>query len=222
MQTPAGLAIWPRALPPRSIPASKINIMPSDLAHIIAADHNSLAWHAQNGSLFVFGYGSLMWQPGFPFLMRRPARLIGAHRGLCIYSHHYRGTAEKPGLVLGLDRGGACQGIAFLIADSERQATLDYLREREQRTGVYREVTRAVWLDGDARLRVSALCYVADRGHPQYAGRLSFEEQLRYIRQGFGTSGANRDYVLSTVDELEAHGFRDKGLHRIALALRCE
>ena len=222
MQAPLDIAICSRALPESPIPASKIKIMPTELADIIASDRNSLAWHTQHGSLWVFGYGSLMWQPGFSFLMRRPARLIGAHRALCIYSHHYRGTAEQPGLVLGLDRGGACQGIAFLIAESERQATLDYLREREQRTGVYREVSRTVWLDGDARLRVSALCYVADRGHAQYAGRLSFEEQLRHIRQGFGVTGPNRDYVLSTVDELEAHGFRDKGLHRMALALRGE
>ena len=100
----------------------------------------------------------------------------------------HRGTPEKPGLVLGLDRGGACQGVAFRVAASERKNTVAYLREREQVTGVYREVMRSVWLEGDARHRVSALAYVADRSHDQYAGRLTMDEQLRLVRQGHGPS----------------------------------
>jgi len=171
-------------------------------------------------SPWVFGYGSLMWNPGFAFLERRPARLVGAHRALCIYSYLYRGTPEHPGLVLGLDRGGACQGIAFRIAPDLWAQTVTYLRGREQVTGVYREVTRAVWLGNDPRQRVSALCYVADRGHDQYAGRLAPERQIEMVRHASGRAGANRDYVLSTVKELEAHGFRDASLHRIAEALR--
>jgi glutathione-specific gamma-glutamylcyclotransferase len=115
--------------------------------------------------LWVFGYGSLMWRPGFEFIEQVPARLIGEHRALCVYSFDHRGTPEKPGLVLGLDRGGACRGIAFRVAGSLRDATVDYLRAREQTTNVYREVTRSVWLDNAARERVSALTYVADRGH---------------------------------------------------------
>ena len=108
------------------------------------------------GDLWVFGYGSLIWKPGFAFLEQKPARLIGEHRSLCIYSMVHRGTPEKPGLVLGLDRGGACQGVAFRVAATERKTTVAYLREREQVTGVYREVMRSVWLQGDARQRVSA------------------------------------------------------------------
>ncbi|WP_409998147.1 gamma-glutamylcyclotransferase [Bradyrhizobium sp. SZCCHNR1053] len=173
-----------------------------------------------HGDLWVFGYGSLMWRPGFAFLEQVPARLIGEHRALCVYSFVHRGTPEKPGLVLGLDRGGACRGIAFRVAADKRDETIAYLRAREQVTSVYREVTRSVWLENDARERVSALVYVVDRGHVQYAGRLSPQEQLRHVRQGHGQSGANRDYVISTVKAIEAQGLRDTQLHRLATMLR--
>jgi glutathione-specific gamma-glutamylcyclotransferase len=171
------------------------------------------------GDLWVFGYGSLMWRPDFEFIERVPARLIGEHRALCVYSFVHRGTPEKPGLVLGLDRGGACRGIAFRVAEQHRAATVAYLREREQVTSVYREVMRSVWLEDDARRRVSALAYVVDRGHVQYAGRLSLAEQLRHVRQGHGQSGVNRDYVLATVKAIEAEGFRDPQLHQLAAML---
>ena len=171
------------------------------------------------GDLWVFGYGSLMWRPGFEFIERVPARLIGEHRGLCVYSFVHRGTPEKPGLVLGLDRGGACRGVAFRIAEKHRAATVNYLREREKVTSVYREVMRSVWLENDARQRVSALAYVVDRGHVQYAGRLSLAEQLRHVQQGHGQSGNNRDYVLATVGAIEAAGFRDEPLHQLAAML---
>ena len=170
------------------------------------------------GDLWVFGYGSLMWRPDFPFVERRPGRLIGAHRSLCVYSFVHRGTPERPGLVLGLDQGGACRGIVFRVAAKHRDETVAYLRAREQVTTVYREVVRSVWIENGER--VGALCYVVDRGHAQYAGRLSIEDQLRHIRQGHGQSGANRDYVLSTVAELEAQGFREGELHRLAELLR--
>ncbi|MGH6765793.1 MAG: gamma-glutamylcyclotransferase [Bradyrhizobium sp.] len=172
------------------------------------------------GDLWVFGYGSLMWRPGFEFIEQAPARLIGEHRALCVYSFDHRGTPEKPGLVLGLDRGGACRGIAFRIAASRRSDTIKYLRDREQTTHVYREVMRSVWLENEARQRVSALTYVVDRGHVQYAGRLSLPEQLRHVQQGHGRSGNNRDYVLSTVKSIEAQGFRDEQLHQLAVMLR--
>jgi cation transport protein ChaC len=169
--------------------------------------------------LWVFGYGSLMWRPGFEFVEQVPARLIGEHRALCVYSFDHRGTPEKPGLVLGLDRGGACRGIAFRVAARLRRQTIEYLRSREQTTHVYREVVRSVWLADDARRRVSALTYVVDRGHVQYAGRLPPAEQLRIVLQGHGRSGNNRDYVLSTVRAIEAQGFRDRDLHQLALML---
>ena len=171
------------------------------------------------GDLWVFGYGSLMWRPGFDYLEKVAARLIGEHRALCVYSFDHRGTPERPGLVLGLDRGGACRGIAYRVAASLRGDTIAYLRSREQTTNVYREVTRSVWLDNEPRERVSALTYVADRGHVQYAGRLSLAEQLRHVQQGHGQSGVNRDYVVATVKAIEAAGFRDGRLHQLAMML---
>ena len=172
------------------------------------------------GDLWVFAYGSLMWRPGFDHLERVPARIIGAHRSLCVLSHVHRGTPERPGLVLGLDRGGTCRGIAYRVTQSQRDATIRYLREREQINNVYREVMRSISLLGEPERRVEALCYVVDRGHPQYAGRMSLEQQLHYVRQGHGRSGANRDYVISTVAALEALGFRDAELHLLAERLK--
>ncbi|MCZ7659972.1 MAG: gamma-glutamylcyclotransferase [Xanthobacteraceae bacterium] len=166
--------------------------------------------------LWVFGYGSLIWRPGFAYLERLPARLVGAHRALCVYSHVHRGTPERPGLVLGLDLGGACRGIGYRVAAAARAETIAYLRSREQVTRVYREVVRTVTLLTSPARQVRALCYVVDRGHPQYAGRLDLASQLHHVRQGHGHSGANRDYVLATVKALESMGCFDPDLHRLA------
>ena len=170
--------------------------------------------------LWVFGYGSLIWRPGFDFLERVEARLVGAHRALCVYSFVHRGTPERPGLVLGLDQGGACRGMAYRVAGDKRAETIAYLRAREQATMVYREVMRSVWLRSEPERRVSALCYVVDRGHAQYAGRLSLEQQLHHVRQGHGRSGANRDYVTATVAALEELGLRETELHLLAERLK--
>jgi len=173
----------------------------------------------QSGDLWVFGYGSLMWRPGFDFLERVPARLIGLHRSLCVYSHVHRGTPERPGLVLGLDRGGACRGMAFRVAAALRDETIAYLREREQATSVYLEVERVVTLEKPGDPRVRALTYIVDRGHTQYAGRLPLDQQLHIVRQGHGHSGANPDYVTNTVKAIEDLGFRDPDLHWLASRL---
>lgn len=170
--------------------------------------------------LWVFGYGSLIWRPGFTFVERLPARVVGLHRALCIYSFVHRGTPERPGLVLGLDRGGACRGIAFRIAAAARKDALAYLRAREQVTSVYLETVRTVWLAGKPERSVSAVCYIVDRGHVQYAGRLNLEQQLHHVRQGHGISGANRDYVLEAVAALEALGVCDRELHSLAEKLK--
>jgi len=175
------------------------------------------ASHAHEaGELWVFGYGSLMWRPGFDFLERVPARMIGLHRALCVFSFVHRGTPEKPGLVLGLDRGGMCRGIAFRVAAAKREATIAYLRSREQVTSVYLETMRRIALEDEARRQVRALTYTVDRGHVQYAGRLSVAESVHYVRQGHGRSGNNRDYVVETVRALEALGYRESDLHLIA------
>ncbi len=170
--------------------------------------------------LWVFGYGSLIWRPGFDFLERVPARLIGAHRALCVFSHVHRGTPGRPGLVLGLDFGGACRGVAYRVAAKKRTDTIAYLRAREQATNVYRETMRSVTLLGEPERRVSALVYMIDRGHVQYAGRLDLATQLHLVRQGHGQSGPNREYVLSTVHSLEELGLYDRDLHLLAEKLR--
>ncbi|HXZ22529.1 MAG TPA: gamma-glutamylcyclotransferase [Pseudolabrys sp.] len=174
----------------------------------------------RNKEFWVFAYGSLMWRPGFDFLDRRNARLVGAHRALCVYSFVHRGTPEKPGLVFGLDRGGNCRGIAYSVSASKQTKTIKYLRAREQATLVYREVWRRVWLDDNPQESVHALCYVVDRGHRQYAGQLTLAEQLHYARQGHGRSGACRDYVLAAVKELRRLGIRDVELNVLAEQLK--
>jgi glutathione-specific gamma-glutamylcyclotransferase len=170
----------------------------------------------ETGELWVFGYGSLMWRPGFAYLERVPARLIGLHRALCVFSFVHRGTPGRPGLVLGLDRGGMCRGIAFRVAAAARSATIDYLRAREQVTSVYVETKRQIELENKTRRRVRALCYIVDRSHVQYAGRLTLAESLRHVRQGHGKSGPNRDYVIETVRALESLGYREGELHLLA------
>jgi cation transport protein ChaC len=172
-----------------------------------------------NEDLWVFAYGSLMWRPGFDFLDRIPARLIGLHRALCVFSFVHRGTPERPGLVLGLDRGGMCRGIAYRIAGASRAETIAYLRGREQVTAVYVETVRQIELEDRARRRVRALCYIVDRSHVQYAGQLTLAESLHHVRQGHGQSGPNRDYVLETVRALEALGYRESDLHLLAQRL---
>ena len=157
--------------------------------------------------MWVFGYGSLMWRPGFDFVERRLGRVRGYHRSLCVYSHVHRGTPDRPGLVLGLDRGGSCRGVAFRTAPSTAADALAYLRERELVTQVYKERTLAVSLEDGATIR--ALTYVVDQRHPQYAGRLAPADQLALVQQGVGYSGANSDYVRSTHDHLEDLGFAD-------------
>jgi cation transport protein ChaC len=169
--------------------------------------------------LWVFGYGSLMWRPGFPFAESAPALLKGAHRALCVYSVVHRGTHAQPGLVLGLDRGGACRGVAFRVASGAETDTLAYLREREQVTDVYVEAVRPIrLLDGSGRV-LNALTYLVDRSHDQYAGDLSLEEQLRMVRGGKGQAGGNVEYVMKTLRHLEETGVQDPLLASIAAHL---
>ena len=170
--------------------------------------------------LWVFGYGSLMWRPGFDFVERVPARLTGLHRALCVYSFVHRGTPERPGLVLGLDRGGMCRGIAFRVAAGAWEKTVAYLRAREQVTSVYLETMRRIELEDEVRRQVRALCFIVDRSHVQYAGRLTIAECVHHVRQGHGSSGPNREYVLNAVQSLEALGYRETDLHLIAEKLK--
>ena len=164
--------------------------------------------------LWVFGYGSLMWRPGFPYLARKMARVRGYHRTLCVYSHVHRGTPERPGLVLGLDRGGSCRGIAFRVAADHRDETIAYLRAREQVTSVYREVNLDAELDDGGS--VTVLTYAVDRNHLQYAGRLERDVIIRLVAQGQGVSGANPDYIRATQAHLAELGIADAVLDWLA------
>ena len=168
------------------------------------------------GDFWVFGYGSLMWRPGFPHIEAVPALLHGVHRALCVYSHVHRGTPDNPGLVLGLDRGGACHGLAFRVAGKDQQTVLTYLREREQTTAVYVETWRKARLLQDSRPVTDVLCYIADRDHHQYAGRLSIADQVKFVTGSIGVSGPNEEYVLKTVAHLTDMGIRDSDLENLA------
>ncbi len=174
----------------------------------------------ETGGLWVYGYGSLMWNPGFAFEECRMARLNGFHRSLCVYSHVHRGTPERPGLVLGLDRGGSCHGHAFRVAADRADAVIGYLRAREQVTSVYLERRVSVRLAGGPA--VTAITYVVDRAHAQYAGRLNHEAMLLHVRGAAGQSGPNPEYVLATHDHLAGLGLPDPTLEWLAVRLRAQ
>lgn len=167
---------------------------------------------------WVFGYGSLMWNPGFDVAEQSAAVVFGYRRALCIRSHVHRGTAESPGLVLGLDRGGSCRGMAFRIAPENQEAVLAYLRERELVTHVYKERVLPIRL-ADGRT-VPAVGYITDRAHPQYAGALSAEEAASIVAHARGQSGENIDYVLNTLEHLRAMGIRDHWLEEVGRGVR--
>lgn len=167
---------------------------------------------------YIFAYGSLIWNPGFEFAEKAMAQLSGYHRSLCVYSNHYRGTPERPGLVFGLDRGGTCNGIAYQIADSQWANVLSYVRKRELLSGVYREVIRQVRMR-DSEDTVSALTYVVDRRHSQYAGKLEVGDIARIVALGHGQSGANKDYVENTLLALQSFGIKEPKLQSVLIRL---
>lgn len=161
---------------------------------------------------WVFGYGSLMWRPGFSFLESQPALLRGYHRSFCVYSHHYRGTPEHPGLVLGLARGGACRGVVFRVASTDEQAVRSYLNERELVSYAYTPRMVSVALSDGA---VRAYTFVANTSHDQFAGDLGVERSAEIIMNAQGVAGLNRDYLINTVRQLETEGYTDKRLHEL-------
>lgn len=192
-------------------PCSMARAAQRDLADLEPVERPRLAW-IDGEDFWVFGYGSLMWHPGFPHLEVRPAVLHGYHRRFCIYSLRYRGTPATPGLVLGLDRGGSCRGLAFRVPGAEGEEVFEYLYEREMVTGVY----IPSWLtlktgQGDIR----AASFVVDPAHEQYTGHLSLEETAELIVQGHGQKGACREYLANTVQHLEGLGIGAGALKRL-------
>ncbi len=169
--------------------------------------------------LWVFGYGSLMWKPGFAFVEQHRAVLTGFHRDLCIFSVRYRGSSEFPGLVFGLDAGGHCEGMAFRVAAADVAATVAYLRDREQVTGVYRAEMRPVQLRSEAAPIVRALTFVANPYARQYAGTLPVAVQTRIVLASKGVSGPNAEYVRNTADHLRDLGVRDRTIEQVTAML---
>lgn len=166
--------------------------------------------------LWVFGYGSLMWNPGFAHTERRAAHLVGHHRAFCIYSTHHRGSHEKPGLVLGLDRGGTCHGATFRVAPELRRDVLFYLRQREQVSGVYREARVRLEIDCDSQTEeVDGIAFVVEPKHPSYTGAMSVAKQARLIRAARGQSGPNVEYLVNTWRQLCSAGIRDRTIDRV-------
>jgi len=168
---------------------------------------------ARKNGFWVFGYGSLMWRPNFDYLEAQPALVRGYHRALCVYSTRYRGTSDCPGLVLGLDRGGACKGRAFLVAAENKERVMAYLHRREMDTKVYSpRYLGAILKDGT---QVSAYSFVVNRDHHQYTGKLDAERSAALILQGRGRRGTSLEYLRNTVSHLDELGVGDGPLHSV-------
>ncbi len=165
---------------------------------------------------WIFAYGSLMWRPGFEFQQKIHATLTGFHRRLSVYSNHYRGTPERPGLVFGLDHGGTCEGLAYQISEENWPTTLHYVRERELITEIYHEAVLPVQVSDQI---IDAVTYVVDHHHEQFAAVKSIADTLAMVRQGHGSSGSCVEYVLNTVQHLREMNVHDAALEELAREL---
>ena len=168
-------------------------------------------------NLWVFGYGSLMWNPGFDYAEAIPARLFGFHRRLCLWSIKYRGTHSNPGLVLGLAPRGSCRGMGFRLHDNDIAGAVDYLFDRELVSDAYHPVLKPLYLENGEV--VTALTFVSKIDHPQFAPHMDLESIVGIIRNARGPRGTNSEYVLNTAAHLDELGIRDTEIHRVAKAL---
>jgi cation transport protein ChaC len=171
-------------------------------------------------NLWVFGYGSLIWNPGFDVVERRIARLSGWHRSFCMSSIHHRGTVEEPGLVLALDaaEGAHCDGVAFRVPRGREDETLDYLRERELISSAYLE--RELEIGFREGGRAMAVTYVIDPAHEQYVAGMSLEDQARIIARAVGGRGPNDEYLYNTAAHLAELGLADADLDWLVARVR--
>ncbi len=166
-----------------------------------------------HGDLWVFGYGSLMWSPGFRYVEKRTALARGYHRALCILSSRYRGTPEKPGLVMGLCHGGSCWGMAFRVREARVPRVLESLWQREMLNKVYKPTLIRVTASPGRRIR--ALAFVADTTHRLFVKELDLHGRARLVAQGIGQRGRCVDYIRNTLEHMLALGVNDPHLARV-------
>lgn len=201
-------------------PVGECLLLPRNKISMVFMVKNKKAVKKSSGDEFwVFGYGSLIWNPGFAFVEKVQAKIFGYHRCLCVASTTYRGTAENPGLVLGLDRGGSTTGMAFRVAKEHVNDVLAYLEDREQITKIYcPHFAKAHLIDGRT---VRAYTFIARHDHEQYAGPMSMEKCAKMVAAGVGEKGSSLEYLANTVEHLDKMGIKDTDLHKVLkLALK--
>ncbi|GEO19077.1 gamma-glutamylcyclotransferase [Microvirga aerophila] len=175
----------------------------------------TLAVQPTPGDVWLFGYGSLIWNPTFHYVEQKPVLIRGWHRQFCLSTPIGRGTPDQPGLVLGLDRGGSCRGVAFRVAHAEAKVELELVWRREMVTGAY--VPRWVTLHGpELPHGTSGIAFTINRAAPNYLRPSSEAETARVIASACGVLGPCRDYLFDTIQGLEGFGIHDQHLARIA------
>lgn len=182
---------------------------------IEASLRKTLSRRVPGEEVWVFGYGSLIWNPAFNFIEKRAAFAHGFHRSFCVETKTGRGSPEKPGLALALDIGGSCKGLAFQIADSEVEEELLLVWRREMVSGVYKARWIDIRFDGANGKRARAVTFVANRCNDRYVSGLSDIEIASKIADARGAFGTCREYLENTIRQLNELGFRDSGLERI-------
>jgi cation transport protein ChaC len=195
----------------------------SGYGHLLMSDEDvarsladTLAGHRKGEPVWVFGYGSLIWSPLMEFAERRPARIHGYHRGFYLWSKVNRGSPEVPGLVLGLDTGGSCHGVAYRLHREKVADELAILWRREMVAGTY----MPRWVNAQTRAgSARAIAFVVNRTKPGYAGRLTDERIVAIASRASGHYGSCADYLIQTACSLEAQGIPDSRLSRLARLL---
>jgi cation transport protein ChaC len=198
-------ALYMAAVDPRGTLSDEA--LAASLASTIARRPSGAGW-------WVFAYGSLLWNPLFPFVEARPATLRGVHRSFCLWSKASRGTCDEPGLVLGLEPGGACRGVVYRLPPKNVKAELALLWRREMVTGAYRP--RWVRVRAGTRTLV-ALAFIIDRAQSQYAGQLTLDQKAKVLARAVGVFGSSADYLEHARIALITHGIVDPYLEALAI-----
>ncbi len=193
---------------------STVNSHLVDSEQLLSAHADAVQPELPEGDLWVFGYGSLMWRPGFDYIDSYDGRIYGYHRALCVSSWVHRGTQDNPGLVLGLDRGGSCSGKLFRVSAQNKQKVAEYLYDRELPTMVYRARIINVYTK-DARC-IQALTFVVDPQHQQYVTEKCPQQLAHKVADAQGLNGKSSDYLLSTLEHLRQDGIHDSRLEAVA------